>query len=260
MDLLRDRHDAIEVLTLNRPASANALDPPLLAALNEAFAEIEQDDGVRVVILTAAGERHFCAGMDLAAFGAQQANGVQNQDVPGTSGGRSALDLFQQTCTKPIVAAVNGAAVGGGFELVLACDLVVAAEGARFGLPEVRRGLVAGGGGTLLGTRIPLALALELGLTGNLLVARRAEQWGLVNRVVPAEELMEAALQLAESVAANGPLAVRATKMLMRRAVTEDPGTGWGTSGELGAVFGSEDAREGALAFMEKRPPAWKGR
>ncbi|MGP0032845.1 MAG: enoyl-CoA hydratase-related protein [Acidimicrobiales bacterium] len=258
MVLLRERHDTIEVLTLNRPASANAMDPALLGALNAAFDDIEEDDGVRVVVLTGAGERHFCAGMDLGAFG-QQSDGIPGEDA-GTSAGRSGRDLFQRPCAKPIVAAVNGAAVGGGFELVLACDLVVAAEGARFGLPEVRRGLVAGGGGTLLGTRIPLALALEIGLTGQLVDAPRAAQWGLVNRVVAADELMEAALQLAAAVTANGPLAVQTTKMLMRRAVTQDPESGWGSSAELAAVFGSEDAREGAAAFMEKRPPAWKGR
>jgi enoyl-CoA hydratase len=260
MSLLRDRHDSIEILTLDRPASANALDPQLLADLNMAFDEIDQDDDIRAVVLTGAGERHFCAGMDLGAFGAQQGDNVQGQDAPSSSSGRSELDLFQQTCAKPIVAAVNGVAVGGGFELVLASDIVVAAEGARFGLPEVRRGLLAAGGGTLLGTRIPLALALEVALTGQLVDAQRAAQWGLVNRIVPAGELMTSALELAAAVAANGPLAVRTTKMLMRRAVTEQPVGGWATVEEMSAIFQSEDAREGAMAFMEKRTPVWKGR
>jgi enoyl-CoA hydratase len=138
--------------------------------------------------------------------------------------------------------------------------MAVAAEGARIGMPEVRRGLVAGGGGTLLGTRIPLALAMEVALTGQLVDARRAEQWGLVNRVVPASELMDSALELATAVAANGPLAVRTTKVLMRRAVTEHPGSGWASMEEISNVFQSEDAREGAMAFMEKRSPDWKGR
>jgi enoyl-CoA hydratase len=246
---------------MNRPASANALDPQLLSDLGAAFEEIDHDDGVRVVVLTGAGDRHFCAGMDLSAFSAGSDEQAEaSESAAGGSSGRSALDLFQQTCTKPIIAAVNGVAVGGGFELVLACDLVVAVEGARFGLPEVRRGLIAGGGGTLLGTRGPLALALEVALTGEFVDVERASQWGLVNQVVPRRDLMASALRLAAVVAANGPLAVRTAKKLVRRAVTEDPVSGWGSSEEIAAVFGSEDAQEGALAFMEKRAPLWKGR
>jgi enoyl-CoA hydratase len=260
MDLLRERHDAVEVLTMNRPASANALDPQLLVDLMETLAELDGDDAVRAIILTGAGERHFCAGMDLAAFSAAPADdGGEAEDASGF-GGHSELDLFQHPCDKPIIAAVNGTAVGGGFELALSCDLVVSVEGARFGLPEVRRGLIAGGGGTLLGTRIPLALALEVALTGQFVEAERAARWGLVNRVVPAADLMATALELAELIAANGPLAVRTAKKLMRRAVSDQPSSGWGTPEELQLVFRSEDAREGSMAFMEKRAPEWKGR
>jgi enoyl-CoA hydratase len=150
--------------------------------------------------------------------------------------------------------------VGGGFELVLACDLVVAADTARFGLPEVKRGLMAGGGGTLLGTRLPLSLALEVALTGELISASRAAEWGLVNRVVPSADVLSTALGLAETIAANGPLAIQMTKQLVRRAVLDDPKRGWGTPEELAVVFGSEDAKEGAMAFIEKRAPTWKGR
>jgi enoyl-CoA hydratase len=257
-DLLVERHDGVEVLTLNRPASANALDPRLLSDLDAAFTRVDEDDGVRAVILAGAGERHFCAGMDLAAFSAPASEvAADAQEAPPS---RSPLAMFQAPCAKPIIAAVNGTAVGGGFELVMMCDLVVAVEGARFGMPEVRRGLIAGGGGTLLGTRIPLALALELALTGQMIDVELAASWGLVNRVVPPAELLGTALQLAGAIAANGPLAVRATKLLMRRAVTEDPASGWGTSEEIAAVFQSEDAREGARAFVEKRTPDWKGR
>jgi len=159
-----------------------------------------------------------------------------------------------------VIAAVNGAAVGGGFELALSCDLVVAAETARFGLPEVKRGLIAGGGGTLLGTRLPLSLALEVALTGELISAAQASTWGLVNRVVPAAELLDTSLALAATIAANGPIAIRTTKQLVRRAVLDDPKRGWATPEELAAVFGSEDAKEGAQAFIEKRQPSWKGR
>ena len=137
---------------------------------------------------------------------------------------------------------------------------MVAAAHARFGLPEVKRGLMAGGGGTLLGTRLPLALALEVALTGELIDAPRAAEWGLVNRIVPAEALLEASLALAATIAANGPLAIRTTKQLVRRAVLDDPKRGWATPEELTGVFGSEDAKEGAMAFLEKRPPVWKGR
>jgi enoyl-CoA hydratase len=159
-----------------------------------------------------------------------------------------------------VIAAVNGAAVGGGFELALACDLVVAADTARFGLPEVKRGLMAGGGGTLLGTRLPLSLALEVALTGELIDAQRAATWGLVNRVVPPADLLETAIGLAQTIAANGPLAIRMTKELVRRAVLDDPKRGWATPDEFTAVFASEDAKEGAMAFLEKRPANWKGR
>jgi enoyl-CoA hydratase len=137
---------------------------------------------------------------------------------------------------------------------------VVAAETARFGLPEVKRGLLAGGGGTLLGTRLPLPLALEIALTGELIGAAQAAQWGLVNRVVPAADLLPTALALAATIAANGPIGVAMTKKLVRRAVLDDPKRGWATPEELATVFGSEDAKEGALAFIEKRTPNWKGR
>jgi enoyl-CoA hydratase len=256
MNLEREQHGLVQVLTLNRPDAANSLDPELLTALATAFDEIAADDATQVAVVTGAGERIFCAGMDLRAFSQADGGGqtkVRNERAAGSG-------LFRDLCPKPVIAAVNGAAVGGGFELALACDLIVAAEHARFGLPEVKRGLLAGGGGTLLGTRLPLSLALEVALSGELIDAPRAERWGLVNRVVPAAELLDTALTLAGTIAANGPIALRTTKQLVRRAVLDDPKTGWGTSEELSAVFGSEDAKEGAKAFLEKRPANWTGR
>jgi enoyl-CoA hydratase len=232
----------------------------MLRELGRAFHESETDDATQVLVLTGAGERIFCAGMDLRAFS-------ESEGGPGGDGGGSTADPgtpasfdFRHLPSKPVIAAVNGAAVGGGFELALACDLVVAADTARFGLPEVKRGLMAGGGGTLLGTRLPLSLALEVALTGELIDAQRAATWGLVNRVVPPADLLETAIGLAQTIAANGPLAIRMTKELVRRAVLDDPKRGWATPDEFTAVFASEDAKEGAMAFLEKRPANWKGR
>ncbi len=262
MILEREQHGLVQVLRLNRPEAANSLNPALLRELGRAFHESATDDATQVLVLTGAGERIFCAGMDLRAFS-------ESEESPGGGDAGSTANAnadapasfnFKDLPVKPVIAAVNGAAVGGGFELALACDLVVAAETARFGLPEVKRGLIAGGGGTLLGTRLPLSLALEVALTGELIDAQRAASWGLVNRVVPPEDLLAAAIGLAQTIAANGPLAIRMTKELVRRAVLDDPRRGWATPEELSAIFASEDAREGAVAFLEKRPADWKGR
>jgi enoyl-CoA hydratase len=254
MILERSQFGLVQVLTLNRPEAANSLNPELLDALGQAFHEIATDDATQVVVLTGAGERIFCAGMDLRAFSEGGGGTARERDESAPKYDPKNLS------PKPVIAAVNGAAVGGGFELALSCDLVVAAETARFGLPEVKRGLIAGGGGTLLGTRLPLSLALEVALTGELISATQASIWGLVNRVVPALELLDASLALAATIAANGPIAIRTTKELVRRAVLDDPKRGWATPEELAAVFGSEDAKEGARAFIEKRQPSWKGR
>jgi enoyl-CoA hydratase len=191
------------------------------------------------VILTGAGPV-FCAGMDLKAFAAGGAD-------------MSAFTWFyHESISKPVIAALNGTAVAGGFEMVLACDLVIASADAKIGIPEVRRGLYAAGGGTTLADRIPLAAALELGLTGDLVPVERAERWGLVNAVVPPGEVLPAALALAEKIAANAPLSVALTKKLMRERR-------WGTPEETHSVFGSEDAKEGATAFAQHRAPAWTG-
>jgi enoyl-CoA hydratase/carnithine racemase len=161
----------------------------------------------------------------------------------------------------PVIAAVNGLAYGGGCELALACDMVVAAEHATFALPEVKRGLYPFGGGIHLGTRIPLAVALEMGLTGDPIDARRAYDLGLVNKVVPAADLLDEAIALAERITANGPLGVGALKRLMRLAVTGSPAAAEELNTELMTmVTSSEDAKEGGRAFVEKRAPNWTGR
>ncbi len=257
MLVIRDRIGHTEILTLNRPEAANSLNPPLLDELDVALREILDDGDARAVVLTGAGDRVFCAGMDLTTLGSWDAEAAGDAEGPI---GRTVGALLAGAYPKPLIAAVNGAAVGGGLELVLACDLVVAAEHARFGLPEVRRGLYAAGGGTLLSTRMPLALALEIGLTGKPFDAGRAAGAGLVNRVVPAGDLLAAATELAGEIAANGPLAVQLTKSLLRAAVTDGPGAGMATPEQQQAIFASADAKEGATAFMEKRTAVFVGR
>jgi enoyl-CoA hydratase/carnithine racemase len=168
--------------------------------------------------------------------------------------------LVQGEIATPIIGAANATAVAGGFELLLACDVVVASSEARFGLPEVRRGLFAAGGGTFLATRIPLAVALEMTLTGEPIDATRAYELGLVNRVVPPDDVVGTALDLAERIAANGPLGVAATKELVRLGVSDSPRARQRLAHWQPLVFGSEDAKEGALAFVEKRTPVWQGR
>ncbi len=257
MLVLRERIQQIEVLTLNRPEAANSLNPPLMAELGIVLQEILEDDSVRAVVVTGAGERVFCAGMDLRTLGDRNENSTAAESRPGAEVFAS---FMSGSYPKPLVAAVNGAAVGGGLEIMMACDLVVAAEHARFGLPEVKRGLYAAGGGTLLSLRIPQALALEMGLTGRLIEAERAAAVGLVNQVVPAAELLTAAKELAAEVAANGPLGVQLTKRLMRDAVSLGPKAGLATGEESRHIFQSDDAREGAQAFLERRAAVFNGR
>lgn len=261
--LLRERRGGVEVLTLNRPEKRNALNRELLDALASTFAEIEADDDVRVVVLTGAGDRAFSAGMDLAEFASGRGSG-QTVAEAATAADDAVDETRHQMISweypKPIIAALNGATVAGGFEVMLSCDLVVAAEHVVFGLAEVKRGLMPGGGGTLLATRIPMAIALEITLIGDTIDARRALDLGLINRVVASGTEVDEAVALAEKIAANGPLAVRVVKKLVRRGATEGGDAAWPHPKEMGAIFASEDAREGALAFVEKRPARFVGR
>ena len=253
MSIVRERRGRIEILVINRPEKRNALDPATIDAIGEAFLDVERDDDIAVLVITGAGDRAFCAGMDLASFAA----GAQR--LAGEAAAR--YEAFYRTgLAKPVVAAVNGSAVGGGFELLLACDLSVAAEHAMFGIPEVKRGLIAGAGGTLLPARVPLAIALELGLTGELITASRAGELGLVNRVVPGERVLDEALALAGAIAANAPIAVRVTKRLMYDSLESPVSRAWQhVADELPGVLGSSDAIEGSRAFVEKRLPRWGG-
>jgi enoyl-CoA hydratase/carnithine racemase len=246
MNVLVENRDGALVVTINRPDAGNALNPEVGQGLVAALGDAATNPEIRTVIVTGAGEKIFCAGMDLKAF-------VAGEDMTPVGEGTRLL----AECPKPVIAAVNGTAVAGGFEVVLRCDLVVAAEHAKFGIPEVKRGLVAAGGGTRLPTRIPLQVALELGLTGETITAARALELGLVNRVVPGARVLDEALALAALINANGPLAVQATKRLMREEVGPDNSDH--VRAVTAPVFASADAREGATAFAEKRPPVWKG-
>jgi enoyl-CoA hydratase len=245
----------VRVVVIDRPDRANAIDLETAEALAATFDELEDDDDTWAVVLTGAGERVFSAGMDLKAVQAGQADAIN-----GVSGGFAGI--VRRDFPKPIVAAVNGAAMGGGFEIVLACDLVVAAEHARFGLPEVTRGLMAASGGAVrLPQRLPWPVAMELLLLGAAVDAERALALQLVNRVVPGAGVVEAAVELAERVAANGPVAVQASKRVARATLADGEAAGWRLNGELAAaVTGSDDAAEGARAASEKREPAWSAR
>jgi enoyl-CoA hydratase/carnithine racemase len=246
MSVLVENHDGALVVTINRPDAGNSLNPAVGQGLVDALADAATNPDVRSVIITGAGEKIFCAGMDLKAFAA-------GENMASVGEG---LRLISE-CPKPVIAAVNGIAVAGGFEVMMRADLVVAAEHAKFGIPEVKRGLVAAGGGTRLPTRIPLQVALEMGLTGEPISAQRALELGLINRVVPAADVMSAALALATLINANGPLAVQATKRLMLEEVGPDNSSH--VQAVTASVFASADAREGAVAFAEKRAPIWKG-
>ncbi len=208
-----------------------------------------------VVVVTGSGDKAFSAGMDLKAFSSGEGG-----DIIGASGGFAGLT--QRDFAKPIIAAVNGSALAGGFEIMLSCDLVVAAEHATFGIPEAKRGLIAGAGGLIrMPKRLPMAIALELAMTGDPIDAARAYQLGLVNKVVPAANLLDETLALADRIAANAPLAVRYSKSVMKRAAEVPEAEGWAINQEaVGVVFSSADAMEGPIAFAEKRPPNWQGK
>jgi len=254
-ELVRDRRGAVLVARLNRPDARNALTPELLRAISAAIVDAEADPDIRAVVLTGTGDRAFCAGMDLRAFAAGEQSGIGDNEAT-----RGFFRLTEGATTVPVVGAANGTAVAGGFELLLACDVIIASSEAEFGLPEVKRGLFPAGGGTFLGTRVPLAIALEMALTGDAITAERAYDLGLVNAVVRPDEVMETALARAERIAANGPLGVAAVKELVRLGVFDAARARQRLDDWRHVVFSSEDAKEGAMAFVEKRAPVWHGR
>jgi enoyl-CoA hydratase/carnithine racemase len=244
----------IALLTLNRPEARNAISPEVSQAMAGLLDAIEADDDLRAVVLTGAGEV-FSAGADLKVVA--QGHGM---DIARGKGGFAGI--VNRDFPKPVIAAVNGPALAGGFEIVLSCDLVVAADTARFGIPEVQRGLMAAAGGLIrLPKRVPLAIALELAMTGDPIDAQRALALGLVNRVVPAGEVLDAACAIADRIGENSPIAVRLSRQLVREAAEMPEADGWQRTNELAVqVFASGDAVEGATAFAEKRKPVWKSK
>jgi enoyl-CoA hydratase len=250
--VLTEADGGVLLITLNRPDARNAVNAALAAGVAEALDRLDDDDALQVGILTGAG-KGFSAGMDLKAFVAGESPHVE---------GRGFAGIVQRPPRKPIIAAIEGFAVAGGFEVALACDLIVAAKGARLGIPEVKRSLVAAGGALLrLPQRMPYHLAMELALTGEPITAERAAEQGLVNRLAEPGEAVATARELAAEIAANGPLALIATKRILVEAPGWSDDEAWQRQAEIsGPVFGSEDAREGATAFAEKRDPVWKGR
>jgi enoyl-CoA hydratase len=254
-EVLRARQGHVEVLTINRPEARNAINGAVSRAMSSFMDELADDDDCWVVVITGSGDKAFSAGMDLKAFAAGE-----GAEIMGASGGFGGLT--QRSFEKPLIAAVNGSALAGGLEIMLSCDLVVAAEHATFGIPEAKRGLIAAAGALLrLPKRLPIAVALELAMTGDAIDAGRAQALGLVNKVVPASSLLEEALALAGRIAANAPMAVRYSKSVMRRAAEVSEAEGWKINQEaVGVVFSSADATEGPIAFAEKREPRWQGK
>jgi enoyl-CoA hydratase/carnithine racemase len=251
-EIVRERRGHVELLTINRPEARNAINLATAQALDAALSAAEADDEVWVIVLTAAGDKAFSAGMDLKAFAAGE--------FPITKNGFGGIT--KRELSKPIICAANGSALAGGFEIMISCDMVIAADHAKFGIPEASRGLVAGAGGLIrLPKRIPLTIAYEMALTAEPIDAARARELGLVNHVVPGDQVLEAALDLAERIAKNAPLAVRTSKDVMRRSLELSEEGAWAANDEAFAMIGrSADALEGAVAFAEKRPANWQGK
>jgi enoyl-CoA hydratase len=250
--VLTERLGNVLLITLNRPEVRNAVNAALAAGVAGALDELDEDPSLSVGVLTGTGG-FFCAGMDLGAF------------VKGESpwfGDRGFAGIAQRSARKPLIAAIEGFAVAGGMEIALACDLIVAARGAKMGIPEVTRSLVAAGGALLrLPRRMPYHVVMELALTGDPLPAERFHELGLVNRVTDPGGAVDGALELAGRLAKNGPLALIASKQILQQQFDWSTDEMWDKQGAIsGPVFASQDAKEGSTAFKEKREPQWQGR
>jgi enoyl-CoA hydratase len=249
-DALVETRDGVMIITVNRPEAKNAMNKAASELIAVALDRLDADNDLRVGIVTGAGGT-FCSGMDLKGF--------LLGETPFVSG-RGFGGLTQKSPDKPLIAAVDGYALAGGLELAIACDMIVANENAKFGIPEVKRGLAAAAGGLLrLPKKIPPHIAMELALTGDFIDAKRAYELGLVNRITPGAAL-DAALELAHTIAGNGPLAVKKSKQVMVQSAEWSEAEMWQKQNDtLGNLFMTNDAREGAAAFAEKRKPNWTG-
>lgn len=244
--------DGVAIITLNRPEAKNAVNGDVARGVAAAVDEINSRDDIRLAILTGAGGS-FCAGMDLKAFVKGEVVSIE---------GRGFAGLTEAPPKKPLIAAVEGYALAGGCELALTCDLIVASEGSKFGIPEVKRGLVAAAGGLMrLPRQIPYRIAMELALTGEMVSAATLQGYGLINRVVPNGQALEEALKLARVIAGNGPLAVAVSRQIINEQQDWSAAEMWEKQkAYIEPVFKSHDAREGAIAFAEKRKPVWTGK
>jgi enoyl-CoA hydratase len=250
--VLLEHRDGVLIITINRPSVRNAVNRAVAEGVAAALDELDRNPAVSVGILTGAGGT-FCSGMDLKAFVTGERPEIE---------GRGLVGLTEAPPQKPLIAAVEGFALAGGCEIVLACDLVVAAEDAKFGIPEVTRGLVAGSGGLIrLPQKIPAQIALEYALTGEHFSAADARTWGLVNRICAPGQALAGAIALAQAILCNGPLGVQMSKRIMNESKSWPADEVWDRQrGLVEWVLATDDAREGALAFAEKRPPNWQGR
>jgi enoyl-CoA hydratase len=246
-----EQRGAVLVITIDRPKARNAVNRAVSLEMADALDALDGDDSLVVAVITGAGG-NFCAGMDLKAFAAGERPEID---------GRGFAAITERPPAKPVIAAVEGFALAGGCELALACDLIVAGESAEFGLPEATLGLVAGSGGLIrLPQRIPRQIALEIAITGRRVPATEAHHWGLVNRLTPDGEALGGAMELAEQITTNGPLAVQMTKRIMTESANWPADEVWDRQRPLvDSVLATNDAREGAVAFAERRPPRWTG-
>lgn len=253
-DVVQERHGSVLLLRIDRPEARNALSNAVMVDMGQAIGAAETDPDVRCVVIAGTGDKAFCAGRDLKEVAA-------GENTPSDPAAMEVfLRLMDGRVDVPVVGAANASALGGGLEVLLGCDVIVASSEASFGLPEVKRGLFPGGSGTAISQRVPLGIALELLLTGEPISAQRAYEVHLVNAVVPLDEVLPKAMAIATQIAANAPLGLAAVKELGRLYATGSPDADARRSHWRNVIFSSEDSVEGATAFAQKRAPVWKGR